>query len=197
VQNATKPVMQLDATVVCARSIGVTWEGKCFVLNMLDSVRVCIRSNSFFEPIMRKDDIIIEKLFEVLDTNAVSAEVLKYLLRYQRIPSRLNEQSLHSSVNKAIVTKTVGRMMNPFFVEDEDAARMSKGEICLGLTPEGYSVKLDLELEHTILVPGASGTGKTNLLASICLQLDQLDPYENENRAVGLLEQIAGVDGNQ
>jgi len=131
---------------------------------------------------------MLKKILSVLDQENLPVGVLKNLRRYQRVPTQLNERRLYASMNVSELRNRFQQLLNPFCIDADEIRNLSKGEILLGITPEGYRVCLDVELEHCVVVAGASGTGKSNLLISLCLALENLDDIKDEGHPLGLLE---------
>lgn len=134
---------------------------------------------------MKDKEHILKELLKIVDGDAVTPEVVTKLFKFSRIQSSLNEKLLAKEVSKVIARDTLSRVLNPFYLKEEEAEKLAQGEILIGTTPEGYVVGYDFD-EIITIVAGTTGSGKSTLLARILVQLQGEE--KDEEKSPRLLE---------
>lgn len=134
---------------------------------------------------MKDKERILKELLKIVDGDAVTPEVVTKLFKFSRIQSSLNEKLLAKEVSKVIARDTLSRVLNPFYLKEEEAEKLAQGEILIGTTPEEYVVGYDFD-EIITIVAGTTGSGKSTLLARILVQLQGEE--KDEEKSPRLLE---------
>lgn len=129
---------------------------------------------------MKDKEKIMRELLKIVEGDAITPEVVTKLFKFSRIQSSLNEKLLAKETSKVMMRDALSKIINPFYLKPEEAEQLSKGEIEIGVTPEGYVVGLDVEREFLIVISGKTGSGKSRLLAKIITGLESLNEDGNQ-----------------